>query len=265
MLKRILKGQRGFTLVEMVVVTAIMGVLASVATPLMVNHLAGAKEEGYNADRGILQTSVDAWYTDPSNVRFLGKNQYPLLGRNETDRLDHMVRAASSGPDVDAVGSFDHPVNGDPFDPNDVDHVHKHHKDHGDNGHQHHLHPNHPYWNPLGGIQGADLTKSKSGSPAWTDDGDGVREIKAGSSDTWTTVRVTREGTDYFTDARYYFLDIAALVNGGYLREIPKSASADNASTATGSYTYYLDDKGRVQTVLSSFPRIGAFAEGVYP
>ena len=33
MLKRILKGQRGFTLVEMVVVTAIMGVLASVATP----------------------------------------------------------------------------------------------------------------------------------------------------------------------------------------------------------------------------------------
>jgi len=241
MLKRILKGQRGFTLVELVVVTAIMGVLASVATPLMVNHLAGAKEEAYNADLGILQTAVDAWYTDPSNVRFLGKNQYPLMGRNETARDEkHIVRTSS----------FNHADNLTPLETKDEDD---------------HSGKDSPDWNPLGGTQGADLTKVTDNTPAWTDDGDGVREIQEKSPDKWTTVRVMREGVAYYTDARYYFIDLKALVDAGFLKEIPKSSSRDNALTGTGSYTYYLDHRGRVQTLLFAFPKTPSFATGVYP
>ena len=241
MLKRIFKGQRGFTLVELVVVTAIMGVLASTATPLLVNFLAGAKEEAYNADLIVMQTAVDAWYTDPSNVRFLGKNQYPLMGRNETARDEkHIVRTSS----------FNHADNLTPLETKDEDD---------------HSGKDSPDWNPLGGTQGADLTKVTDNIPAWTDDGDGVREIQEKSPDKWTTVKVTREGTTYFVDARYYFIDLQALVDAGFLKELPKSSSRDNALTGTGSYTYYLDHRGRVQTLLFAFPKTPSFSEGVYP
>jgi prepilin-type N-terminal cleavage/methylation domain-containing protein len=240
MLKRILKGQRGFTLVELVVVTAILGVLASTATPLLVNFLGGAKAEAYNADLIVMQTAVDAWYTDPANTRFLGKNQYPLLGRGETDRASHTVRTAS----------FNHPDDAKPLEATERDDSSGADK---------------PDWNPLGGTHGADLTKVKENASAWTDDGDGVREILEKSPDKWTTVKVTREGATYFVDARYYFVDLAALLKAGYLSEIPKSSSADNSLTGTGSYTYYLDDKGRVRTLLFSYPQTAGFAAEVYP
>jgi hypothetical protein len=235
----------------------------------MVNFLAGAKEEAYNADLEVIQLAVDAWFSDPSNVRFLGKNQYPLLGRGETSQVNRTVRKES----------FHHPDNGDPFDPKDEDpkeHRHHHHHDHDDDHHDHddgdeHHTPHHPDWNPLGGIQGADLTTSNSGAPAWTDNKtgtkDGVREIKKDSPDKWTTVKVTREGVEYHVDARYYFIDTAALVRHGFLKETPKSSSKDNSitNTAAGSYTYYLNSLGRVETLPFAFPRTKDFIEGVYP
>jgi prepilin-type N-terminal cleavage/methylation domain-containing protein len=268
-MRNIARGQRGFTLVELVVIIAILGVLAAVATPLMVNFLAGAKEEAYNSDLEIIQLAVDAYFVDPSNKRFLGKNQYPLLGRGETNQMNRTVRKES----------FHHPDNGDPFDPMDEDSKeHRHHRDDDhhdhdhhdhDDGDDHHEHPHHPDWNPLGGIQGANLTTSNGDAPAWTDNKtgtkDGVREIKKDSPDKWTTVKVTLNGVEYFTDARYYFVDVAALVKEGFLKETPKSSSNDNSGAGAGSYTYYLNKIGRVETLPFAFPRTAGFAEGVYP
>jgi prepilin-type N-terminal cleavage/methylation domain-containing protein len=261
LIKKITTNQRGFTLVELVVVIAIMGVLAAVATPLLVNFLSGAKAQAYNADVEVIQTAVDAWYTDPANSRFLGKNQYPLLGRGEFNRGNHTVRAkvAQAGA---VVGSFAHPDDGTPLVASQRDAT---------------AGNDNPDWNPLGGTQGADLLKATAVAPAtgqiiaWTDDGDSVREIIVATSettrspDTWTTIEVTRESVVYYVDARYYFIDIGALVSGGFLKETPKSSSTDNSATGTGSYTYYVDTLGRVRTLLSSFPRTAGFADGVYP
>ncbi len=256
-------GQKGFTLAEMVVVMAILGVVAAVATPLLVNFLGGAKERAYEADQGIIQTSVDAFYTDPANVRFMGKNQYPILGRGETDRTGRTVRCkVGTGSGCNLTGSFDHPDDGDPLTNNNVrDALTTPTKN--------------PDWNPLGGIQGADLLKAGAAGATkigWTDDGDAVREIGAAGSDTtklspdkWTTMEMTREATVYYVDARYYFVDMAKLVDGKFLKETPKSSAKDNSAAGTGSYIYYVDDKGKVQTLHKDFPRVNGFISGVYP
>jgi prepilin-type N-terminal cleavage/methylation domain-containing protein len=195
MLKPLLKAQRGFTLVEMAVVIAILGVLAAVATPLLVIYLGRAEERAYNADLGIVQTAVDAFFSDPNNARFQGKNQYPILGRGETNRTGHTVRCKLSTAEAGCVvDSFDHPDDGTPL-TNSIK---------ADGGSAVNRD-----WNPLGGTQGADLLLAGvAGSTkiAWTDDLDGVREIQVGaatvSPDKWTTMEVTREGVTYYVDPR---------------------------------------------------------------
>jgi prepilin-type N-terminal cleavage/methylation domain-containing protein len=256
------RSQRGFTLIEMAVVIAIIGVLAAVATPLLVNHLAAAKERAYEADLGIVQTAVDAAYSAPNNARFLGKNQYTILGKGETDRTGHTVRCKVSATGCFAtLGSFAHPDDGTPLTNTERDSA---------------AGVDNRDWNPLGGIQGANLllAGATTKSIAWTDDGDAVREILAAtvsgslvtlSPDTWTTIEVTRENTVYYVDPRYYFVDMAKLVTDGFLKEVPKSSSLDNSATGTGSYIYYVDDKGKVQTFPKDFPRTNGFVAGVYP
>ena len=119
--------------------------------------------------------------------------------------------------------------------------------------------------NPVGGTEGADLSTS------WTDeDSDGVRTRAAGSSDTWTTVSVTSGESTFYVDARYFFIDFEALVTDTHLDSIPETASEDNApsgsvETYSGSYIWYVDDKGRVRSLLSSLPSTQGFEEGVFP
>ena len=77
------KGQRGFTLIELVVVIAILGVLAAVAVPLVTNYLGSAKERAWNADQKQVQAALDAYYSSPNNTRFIGQRQYPVFGSSK--------------------------------------------------------------------------------------------------------------------------------------------------------------------------------------
>jgi len=81
-------SQQGFTLVELVVVIAILGVLAATATPMVSNFLGNSKEQAYNADRASLQSAIDAFYSSPNNPRFMGKRQFPIKGVDSSGVLE---------------------------------------------------------------------------------------------------------------------------------------------------------------------------------
>jgi prepilin-type N-terminal cleavage/methylation domain-containing protein len=61
---RFLKRQRGITLVEILIVLAVLAILAAVVIPNVTGFLGRAKSRGYEADKQLLQSAVDGWRSD---------------------------------------------------------------------------------------------------------------------------------------------------------------------------------------------------------
>ena len=114
--------------------------------------------------------------------------------------------------------------------------------------------------NPVGG-------KEHGGTPLWEDvDGDS-RRVPANEAlfyheadpppavDHWNTTKVTVDDVDYVVDSRDWFIDIDLLVDKGFLKKQPSSASADNSAAGKGSYTWYFAENGEVKSMLYAFPR----------
>ena len=202
----------------------------------MTNYLTGSKERSYEAEQAKIQSAVDLFYGAKGNTRFTGKRQYPLLGRAETTKSALNVHTTTQNLVDDQ----------DPFNTSTAG-----------------------LWNPKGGIQGADL----SATTIWVDDNtDGVRDIdsSAGTADSWNSVSVTRAGSDYEVDPRYYLVDFDALVSEGYLQSVPDSASDDNkpsgsTDTYSGNYMWYVDERGVVKSLYREFPDTTGHVAGVFP
>jgi prepilin-type N-terminal cleavage/methylation domain-containing protein len=61
------RGEKGFTLVEIIIVLAVISILAAIAVPAVGGYIRQGKERAWKADRDILQAAVDAWRTDIDN------------------------------------------------------------------------------------------------------------------------------------------------------------------------------------------------------
>jgi len=231
--------QRGFTLIELVVVIAILGVLAAVTVPLVTNYLNSAKQRSYSAEQERIQQAVDAYYSAPDNTKYRGKAQYPIIGKGQTStsllaKTSSVTYNDNSNPFAPYVGGVAQSA---------------------------------ATWNPLGGTQGADLTTK------WADaNTDGVRTTSNTSADTWTSVSVTAGASTYYVDPRYYFIDFEALVTASLLSEVPQSASTDNkpessTTTYSGSYSWYVDNNGKVQSLWKEYPTStnNGFVTGAFP
>ncbi len=73
---RLIRNSKGFTLVELMIVLAVLAVLAAVVIPNVSGYLGRGKERAWDADREILQSAVDAWRTD---IRNRAGNPWPVL------------------------------------------------------------------------------------------------------------------------------------------------------------------------------------------
>ena len=73
--------QRGLTLMELVIVLAVIAVLVAIVVPSVTGYLGRGKERAYEADKRILQEAVDAWRSD---TRHRLSDPWPLLGSAAT-------------------------------------------------------------------------------------------------------------------------------------------------------------------------------------
>ena len=70
-----IRGESGFTPVELLVVLVILAILITVVVPNFTGFLERCKESAFNADRSIIQAAVNAYYTDS-----VVGNNWPTLG-----------------------------------------------------------------------------------------------------------------------------------------------------------------------------------------
>ncbi|MDO8530891.1 MAG: type II secretion system protein [Dehalococcoidia bacterium] len=62
-----MKEQKGFTLIEILIVLALMAVLMAIVIPNVQGFLGRGKQDAYNSDRKTLQVAVDGYYTAAAN------------------------------------------------------------------------------------------------------------------------------------------------------------------------------------------------------
>ena len=233
---KVLRKQRGFTLVEMVTVVAIMGVMAAVAVPMVSSQLGKAREKSYLQDRAMIQTAVDSFFTAADNVRYLGQRQYPIEG---TDSTGDAVLWANAGSDG-SVASAGNPLRG--------------------------VQGGEPQWNDDG-----DGTRE-----AGEETLNGADDAASGTGPGWFVAQVTFQSESYAADSQDYFIDFEKLVTAGLLQQAPESASPDNGGGSTeGSYSWYVKKTGQIESLFYHLPSNGVspfggldlrnFVDGVYP
>lgn len=98
MFKRKRKNQKGFTLIELVVVIAILGILAAIAIPRLGSFREKAKEAAEKSDIRIIESAIQMYYAE--------EGTYPVNINQLTDYLDGEIIERYGEGNIDENGRF---------------------------------------------------------------------------------------------------------------------------------------------------------------
>ncbi|WP_413584752.1 type IV pilin protein [Bdellovibrio sp. HCB274] len=95
-------SQAGFSLVELMVVVAIIGVLASIAVPAVNKYIAKARQSEAKTNLASLYTSEKAFYAEYTTF----DSRFQAVGYSPEGQLRYNVGFLTKGPDATAANGF---------------------------------------------------------------------------------------------------------------------------------------------------------------
>ncbi|MGI6678595.1 MAG: competence type IV pilus major pilin ComGC [Dehalobacterium sp.] len=99
-IRDLMKSDKGFTLIELVVVIVILGILAAIAIPRFTSRRGEAEEAAIDADIKILQNAVDMYYVD--EAAFPSGDAQEAAGiLKENDYLRDVPQSVIDGDKID--------------------------------------------------------------------------------------------------------------------------------------------------------------------